>query len=372
MNPLLLIFVRIIAIVPRNTRLKVLLLVLLNVTAIVLSVLGVGALFVGLKIILNPAYFEELVMSMTDSFSGDQLLNLSSLLAGLLVCAPGLVAMLVSSLLTKHARESLAGVVNDAKVRFERVAFQRSNIAETPQAIVLSTSFFGLGRAIFLNLFVILQSLVAFLTLLFVAPLLSLCVLGVMLLFKRSVKKGFSKLKSTKSPKTDFELDDATDDGLGMGSPQSFRRLELARFIGRNYGIGVLVLIILSQVVLELTVQADPDLLFVLLYLGRLIGQVFVPFAVLQMACMPTESGFRLISDHCAVVYALEDQSFSTGDQSWVIAPSSSSRGKDQPEHRYLTQKFQKFRGRIWLNELKEKFNSELTGKRIGRYELLQ
>ena len=56
----------------------------------------------------------------------------------MLVCSPGLVAMLVSSFLTKHARERLAGVVNDAKVRFERVAFQRSNIAETPQALVLS------------------------------------------------------------------------------------------------------------------------------------------------------------------------------------------------------------------------------------------
>lgn len=253
--------------------------VLFYVVAVTLNVASMFLFYKGLVFFLNPEEAPEIIANFVSSYY--EVTQLVFLMV------PAIVLIIFSSILLRYTRVRLSRLVISLKSNFLAYFFKDIPLSGVENKADLEKrieAVFGVVRAIFLNSFVVIQSIIS----LFFIFWLDVYVGIYLLLYSLFFILAIANLKDKKAT-TDEEIgqDDAVEDEFVGLSSKSFERLERMRHFGRNANTFFMVGFVLLGLGLNLPFMGKIETFSILFLLIRYYGQLFVPFGVIAGASVP-------------------------------------------------------------------------------------
>lgn len=279
--PLIRFVIKCLSISSRKELKRITLSVSINLIAVLINVAAVAVLYRALKVYFeNDTTFEWLAW----------LFEFNAATRLFFLLTPAFVLMLISSVILRLGRVHISRFVLDLKDTVsehftQKIDFDPYYDVNTIEPIL--NGLFGAVRALFLNLFAIIQAALCFFLLLWLDFPSSLFLLLFFALFTVLLLLHHERKITTNIKEASTDVVEAVEDEfLGLTS-KSFERLEKMRFFGRNMNSALLVLFVVFAIASQREYTETLYDFMLMFFLIRYIGQVLVPLSVLSAAVYP-------------------------------------------------------------------------------------
>ena len=249
-----------------------------NIVAVFFNILAIGALYKALSIFFSSDELDGL-LGVTTEF------NDTTRLVFLMLPAFGL--MLISSLIMRHGRVGISRAVLSMRDEFKSYLFNDLGLLgeeDATEVDKLLNNTFGAVRALLLNGFVFIQSMVSVIVVFFMSYIAGFYIIFAGALFLLFLL--FTKEKKDEKNEDGDLAEAVEDENMGLTS-KSFERMERMRFLARNSSAFFLLGFIILSISLQLEFTHSLGQFTAIFLLMRFVSQIFVPIGVISGAVFP-------------------------------------------------------------------------------------